>query len=88
MSYLSNILNNCEEVSKYTVSNKTDTLGWRKQFEITLHLTFCKCCKNFAIQSAKMDKALSQISERLQEQSLMKADEQWKNKLKKELHTL
>jgi len=60
MGYFKRIFNNCKEVSEALVTEQPKS--FKHRLEIVLHVRFCKCCKNFKIQSKKIEQALKHMS--------------------------
>ena len=54
-TYLSKILNNCDEVTQHVLQKKEVEFSLRKQIEIKIHVMMCRCCKNFEKQSEVME---------------------------------
>lgn len=80
MEYLNKILNNCNEASLLAIKRKDVKIGFKQQFELRVHLYFCKCCQNFEKQSAIIDLSLQKYFSG--ENPAIKASEDFKAKLK------
>ena len=81
MGYFNKILNNCNKASLLLLQSKQDKLSIKQIFEIKFHLAFCKCCKNFDIQSNKIDQSLQALFKNSHHQSTTKASNELKQKL-------
>jgi hypothetical protein len=82
MGYFNKIFNNCNEVSLLSLKQKEVKLTLKQKFETKVHIMFCKCCKNFNIQSDKIDKSLTVMFKDLEKEPPVKATDDFKNKLK------
>jgi hypothetical protein len=82
MGYFKKILNNCNEVSLLSLKGKEEALTLQQQFETKFHILFCKCCKNFNIQSDKIDQSLKVMFKDVDKHPPIKADDDFKSKLK------
>jgi hypothetical protein len=82
MGYLNKILNNCNQVSMLSLQAKETKLTTKQKFEIKFHIMFCKCCKNFNIQSNKIDASLHSLFKNFEKNPPTKASDELKNKLK------
>ena len=83
MAYFNRILNNCREVSEILVSD--EPISAKHRLETLLHVAFCKCCKNFEVQTKNIDTALKHISTSLEDEYLVKASAVFKDKIKEKL---
>ena len=60
---------------------KEQKLTFKQNFELKFHVAFCKCCKNFDIQSNKIDQSLQALFKNSHHQSTTKASDELKQKL-------
>jgi len=61
-------------------------LPFRKRLEMKIHLYYCRCCSNFVKQSAMIDKTLGHLVQKMEHEPPFKADEDFKEKLRKEIN--
>ncbi len=86
MFSLNKILNNCAEVTAYIVEGKDlSSLPLQKRLEINFHLTICRCCKNFKIQSEKIDSALASYFKSEKDNPTIKLSAEFKQRLEERL---
>ena len=82
-TYLSKILNNCDEVTQHVLQKKEVEFSLRKQIEIKIHVMMCRCCKNFEKQSEVIDDKLKLYKNKIQQFPMYKAPQQLKDNLEK-----
>jgi hypothetical protein len=85
MAYLKKILDNCVEASVLALKNKEVSITLKQKFEMRLHIMFCKCCKNFSIQSSQIDTSLKKHFEELENNPPVKVSDDFKKRLKDQL---
>lgn len=82
-TYLHKILNNCAEVSYHSLQKNEVQFSLRQRLEMKIHITFCKCCRNFIKQSNILDRKLKLYKDKMQQSSDVKAPKLLKDKLEK-----
>jgi len=89
MGYLKRIFNNCNEVSERSLKGQEESIGLKVRIEMFIHISFCKCCKNFVKQSHKMDTALEEWATQFNEKGPeSQTSEDFKSKLKDKIKEL
>jgi hypothetical protein len=56
--YVQKLLHNCEETSRSIVKSESEALSFKEKMEMHVHLLFCKWCRNFRMQSNRIERAL------------------------------
>ena len=82
-TYLHKILNNCAEVSYHSLQKNEVQFSLLQRVEMKVHITFCKCCRNFIKQSLILDQKMELYKKNLQQSSDIKASKHLKDKLEK-----
>lgn len=82
------LFHNCEEAGRLSLMREARQLSLRQQIFLHIHLLFCRCCRNFGIISAAIDRNFAHQRRQMSEQSPLVASEEWKNKLRDELNQI
>ena len=71
----------CQQASQLISKSLDRQLSWRERFAVRLHLLFCKYCKRFSQQIITMRKALSRLSQSIENDSDIRLPSETKSRI-------
>lgn len=54
-------MKSCKDITLLVEKGKITKLSFKEKMQVKFHLAMCKLCRNFAVDSAFLDRVLSQL---------------------------